>query len=76
MTLSESMTSTTCVRTHNSDCCPDYFTHCEGLTSEAEDTVYYQRGGEPSTIQRPTHCLHGVLNINSRNLTILLSFKT
>ena len=58
------------VRTHNSDCCPDYFTHCEGLTSEAEDTVYYQRGGEPSTIQRPTHCLHGVLNINSRNLTM------
>ena len=20
-----------CNRTHNSDCCPDYFTHCEGL---------------------------------------------
>lgn len=22
---------TFCNRTHNSDCCPDYFTHCEGL---------------------------------------------
>ncbi len=33
---------TFCNRTSNSDCCPDYFTHCEGLQRGEE-------GGPPST---------------------------
>ena len=50
-------------RTGSSDCCPDYFSHCEGLSDHpgtGEGTIllrlpqyYEQIGPEPATIHRP-----------------------
>lgn len=52
---------TFCNRTTNSDCCPDYFSHCEGL---AADKLYYQEGPQAATLLRPPQdCQHGVLNL-------------
>ena len=64
------------VRTVNSDCCPDYFSHCEGLplplplpTPEAgteEPELLYQVGARPETVVRPQHCPHGVINVTGQ----------
>ena len=42
---------TFCNRTRNSDCCPDYFTHCEGL----DDYEYYATStmGPPVELTQP-----------------------
>ena len=39
---------TFCNRTHNSDCCPDYFTHCEGLAE-----LDFSNQKPPETLARP-----------------------
>lgn len=57
----------------NSDCCPDYFTHCEGLTLPSPpleltrpDGPYVPQEAEPPvTILPPTGCEFGLLNISS-----------
>ena len=38
---------TFCNRTSNADCCPDYFSHCEGLND------YQYAVGRPEEIVRP-----------------------
>jgi len=47
---------TFCNRTGSSDCCPDYFTHCEGLSA----------GPVPARVQIPSpvqSCIHGYSDI-------------
>lgn len=51
---------TFCNRTTNADCCPDYFTHCEGLS---KNQYLALEPPKPSSITRPRDCKHGVLNI-------------
>ena len=41
---------TFCNRTHNSDCCPDYFTHCEGLAE-----LDFSNQQPPETLARPDY---------------------
>lgn len=60
----------------NSDCCPDYFTHCEGLTLPSPDELtrpdgpYVPQEAEPPvTIMPPTGCEFGLLNISSDDLS-------
>lgn len=45
---------TFCNRTENSDCCPDFFTHCEGLPE------HQFQEPKPEEIIRPEECPHGV----------------
>ena len=56
-------------RTENSDCCPDYFSHCSGEGAPSpSDKLYYQTAPAPETIhQPPSSCPHGVLDISSKN---------
>jgi len=56
----------------NSDCCPDYFTHCEGLTLPSPhelarpDGPYVPQEAEPPvTIMPPSGCEFGLLNISN-----------
>merc|ERR1712215_639079 len=52
-----------CNRTGSSDCCPDYFTHCEGLYEGQ-----YEEQKAPAALHLlgpPTECQHGVLNISN-----------
>ena len=51
-------------RTTNSDCCPDYFTHCEGLSVSDDKKYFYQSAAAPLSIIRPHDCPHGVLEIS------------
>jgi len=54
---------TFCNRTGSSDCCPDYFTHCEGLYEGQ-----YEEQKAPAALHLlgpPTECQHGVLNISN-----------
>ena len=55
-------------RTSDSDCCPDYFSHCLGLS---EDKIRYATGPVPETILRPPDCPHGVLNISGKMIPSL-----
>ena len=50
-----------CNRT-DSDCCPDFFTHCEGLLDYKPNPVYVA-GPSEETVTRPTNCQHGVLEV-------------
>lgn len=50
-----------CNRT-DSDCCPDFFTHCEGLLDYKPNPVYVA-GPSEVTVTRPTNCQHGVLEV-------------
>ena len=57
-------------RTVNSDCCPDYFSHCEGLPlplpTPEDPVLFYQVGARPETVVRPQHCPHGVINVTGQ----------
>lgn len=47
-----------CNRTE-SDCCPDYFTHCQGIK---QWNPLFSHGAKPEEIKRPEYCSHGVMD--------------
>ena len=63
------------LRPENSDCCPDYFSHCGGhqdeekeeeKEEEEEDQLKYQVGSiSPKTVRKPARCEHGVMSVRS-----------
>lgn len=50
-----------CNRTKDSDCCPDFFSHCMG---QPDERIVYSTGPAPETIRRPD-CSDGVYNISA-----------
>ena len=50
-------------RTVNSDCCPDYFTHCEGLSLDSGPEALFQTAAAPETVMRPDNCEYGLLEV-------------
>ena len=50
-------------RTVNSDCCPDYFTHCEGLGPLPGPEALFQIAAAPETVIRPDSCEYGLLEV-------------
>lgn len=50
-------------RTVNSDCCPDYASHCKG-ESLSSDALQYQTAVSPGSVTMPSDCQYGVLNIS------------
>ena len=50
-------------RTLNSDCCPDYFTHCEGLSLDKGPEALFQTAAAPETVMRPDNCEYGLLEV-------------
>ena len=51
-----------------SDCCPDYFSHCEALSEHGgddHDNYVPAEGAPEEMIVPPVHCKHGVLNYRS-----------
>ena len=43
-------------RTVSSDCCPYYFTHCEGLSLDQGPGYLFQTGDVPENVIRPDNC--------------------
>lgn len=56
---------TFCNRTHNSDCCPDYFTHCEGFA----EIDFGTDKDKPEELIRPDS-----KNLMLRKKTVAISF--
>ena len=68
-------------RPENSDCCPDYFSHCAGHQEEdsdedkedeeedEEDRLEYQVGVSPERMRRPARCEHGVRRVRRPQCT-------
>ena len=72
-------------RPENSDCCPDYFSHCAGhqeedsdedkeeededKEEEEEDRLEYQVGVSPERMRRPARCEHGVRRVRRPQCT-------
>ena len=67
------------MRPENSDCCPDYFSHCDGHQEEdkeedeeedkEEDRLEYQVGASPETMRKPARCEHGGMSVRSPHCT-------
>ena len=55
-------------RTANSDCCPDYFNHCEGLTPSNDAKYQYQSAAAPLTIVKPLNCPYGLMDISGKKV--------
>ena len=68
------------LRPENSDCCPDYFSHCGGHQhqeeeeegeeeeeeEEEEDQLKYQVGSiSPKTVRKPARCEHGMMSMRT-----------
>ena len=58
-------------RTVNSDCCPDYFTHCEGLSLDTGPEALYQTAAAPETIMKPDNCEYGLLEVTGEEHLVL-----
>ena len=66
-------------RTDNSDCCPDYSAHCEGLVEVPGDgepdrdwKIVYQEGVGQETISRPKQCQFGIYQFEGEFWLILV----
>jgi len=59
-----------CDRPENSDCCPDYFTHCKGLKKPftpqtTEKSPVYAEGAPSNFSMKPDDCPFGALDISN-----------